>query len=113
GNKKTTAAYMWAKTWAKGKKLFFCYPTTGTASAGFEDYLLAQDQLTRELIHGRAWVDLRAMRGSPDDELSETANRIESLSAWGCQVLACTVDTVLGLIQNQSRPLFSFPAVAC
>lgn len=113
GNGKTTAAYMWAQKWAKGRKLFFAYPTTGTASAGYEDYLLAQDQLVRDLIHGRAWVDLRAMRDCPDDDPTETANRLESLSAWGCQVIACTVDTILGLIQNQSRPLFSFPAIAC
>jgi CRISPR-associated endonuclease/helicase Cas3 len=113
GNGKTTAAYMWAQKWAKGRKLFFTYPTTGTASAGFEDYLLAQNQLARDLIHGRAWVDLRAMRENPDDDATATADRLESLSAWGCQVIACTVDTVLGLIQNQTRPLFSFPAIAC
>ena len=27
--------------------------------------------------------------------------------------MACTVDTVLGLIQNQRRPLYAFPAIAC
>jgi CRISPR-associated endonuclease/helicase Cas3 len=113
GNGKTTAAYMWAQRWARGKKLFFTYPTTGTASAGFEDYLLAQTHLARTLIHGRAWVDLRAMRTSPEDDLLDGPLRLESLTAWSKQVVACTVDTVLGLIQNQRRPLFSFPAIAC
>ena len=113
GNGKTTAAYMWAQRWARGKKLFFTYPTTGTTSAGFEDYLLAQNQIARTLIHGRSWVDLQAMRVSPEDDGLDTSLKLESLTAWGQQVIACTVDTVLGLIQNQKRPLFSFPAIAC
>jgi len=113
GNGKTVAAYLWAKRWASGKKLFFAYPTTGTTSAGFEDYLLAQNQLERALIHGRAHVDLQAMVGSPEDDSFEAASRLDSLKAWGQQVIACTVDTVLGLIQNQRRGLFSVPAIAC
>ncbi|OLE49412.1 MAG: CRISPR-associated helicase Cas3', partial [Cyanobacteria bacterium 13_1_40CM_2_61_4] len=113
GNGKTVAAYLWAKRWALGKKLFFAYPTTGTTSAGFEDYLLAQTHLERALIHGRAQVDLQAMIGSPEDDPFEAASRLDSLKAWGQQVIACTVDTVLGLIQNQRRGLFSAPAISC
>jgi CRISPR-associated endonuclease/helicase Cas3 len=113
GNGKTVAAYLWAQRWASGKKLFFAYPTTGTTSAGFEDYLLAQNHLERALIHGRAQVDLHAMVGSPEDDAFEAASRLDSLKAWGQQVIACTVDTVLGTIQNQRRGLFSAPALAC
>ena len=112
GTGKTTAAYMWAERWAKGRKLFFTYPTTGTASAGFKDYLLLQPELHRTLIHGRAEVDLAAMLPSAEDVLPiEQAQRLESLNAWGQQAIACTVDTVSGLIQNQRRPLFAFPAI--
>ena len=113
GNGKTTAAYLWAKKWAKSRKLFFAYPTTGTASAGFEDYLFAQTQLERDLMHSRAEVDLEAMAESPDIPPLERAQRLESVRAWGQQAIACTVDSVLGLIQNQRRPLFAFPAIAC
>jgi len=114
GHGKTTAAYMWAEKWAKGRKLFFAYPTTGTASAGFKEYLFAQTELERTLIHSRAEADLKSMWGSsPDDESPiERAQRLDSLRAWGQQVIACTVDTVLGLMQNQRRPLFGFPAIA-
>jgi CRISPR-associated endonuclease/helicase Cas3 len=111
GNGKTTAAYMWAKKHAAGRKLFFTYPTTGTASAGFEDYLFDQKKLASELIHGRAGVDLQAMRGTGEPE-SDDAVRIDSLRAWDRQAVVCTVDTVLGLLQNQRRPLYSFPAIA-
>lgn len=111
GNGKTVAAYLWAQRWAVGKKLFFAYPTTGTTSAGFEDYLLAQTHLERALIHSRAQVDLQAMVGSPEDDPFEAASRLDSLKAWGQQVIACTIDTVSGLIQNQRRSLFSAPAI--
>ncbi|MDI6854366.1 MAG: CRISPR-associated helicase Cas3' [Deltaproteobacteria bacterium] len=112
GTGKTVAAYAWAKRHAVGKKLFFCYPTTGTASAGFEDYLLAQSSIERALLHGRAQVDLERMLGTEEMDPWEENQRLESLKAWPQQVIACTVDTVLGLMQNQRRSLFSFPALA-
>jgi len=37
GTGKTGAAYLWAAKHADGKKLFFCYPTTGTATEGYRD----------------------------------------------------------------------------
>ncbi|MBM4288591.1 MAG: CRISPR-associated helicase Cas3' [Deltaproteobacteria bacterium] len=112
GSGKTVAAYSWAKHRAVGKKLFFCYPTTGTASAGFEDYLLAQSTMERSLLHGRAQVDLERMLGTAEEDLWEENQRLESLKAWPQQVIACTVDTVLGIMQNQRLPLYSFPAIA-
>ena len=112
GTGKTLAAYAWAMRHAAGKKLFFCYPTTGTASSGFEDYLVAQSSLERALIHGRAQVDIERILRSDEEDLWEENQRLESLKAWPQQVIACTVDTVLGLMQNQRRSLFSFPAIA-
>ena len=111
GNGKTTAAYMWAQRWASGRKLFFTYPTTGTASAGFEDYAFRHPELNAALIHGRAFVDLEAMQTTGEEDPLEEDQRLASLEAWGRQVIVCTVDTVLGLMQNNRRPLFSFPAI--
>ena len=111
---KTVAAYEWSRQHA-GRKLIFCYPTTGTASAGFKDYLHAQTNLERALIHSRADVDIAYMsdngKGDGVGEEWDTVSRIESLRAWGQQVVACTVDAILGLMQNQRRGLFSFPAI--
>ncbi|HEY2911057.1 MAG TPA: CRISPR-associated endonuclease Cas3'', partial [Gemmataceae bacterium] len=39
GTGKTLAAYMWARDRCPGRRLYFCYPTTGTATEGFKDYL--------------------------------------------------------------------------
>jgi CRISPR-associated endonuclease/helicase Cas3 len=92
--------------------LWFTYPTTGTASAGYQGYLYDHPDLLSALLHGRAEVDLQAMREGGEDDRNEESLRLESLRAWGQQAIACTVDTVLGLLQNQRRPLFSFPAIA-
>jgi CRISPR-associated endonuclease/helicase Cas3 len=112
GNGKTTAAHLWAQRHAVGRKLWFTYPTTGTASAGYQGYLYDHPDLLSALLHGRAQVDLQAMRGNGKENQDEESVRLESLLAWGRQAVVCTVDTVLGLLQNQRRPLFSFPAIA-
>lgn len=113
GSGKTIAAYKWAQEWAQGRKLFFCYPTTGTASAGFADYLLAQSSIERDLIHSRSSVDLEYMlSGDEEDEFFiEGTLKIDSLRAWPQKIIACTADVVLGLVQNNRRGLFSFPAI--
>lgn len=112
GTGKTVAAYAWACRHALKKKLFFCYPTTGTASAGFEDYLLAQNDLERALIHSRAAADLERLLPSDEDDELSASHKLEALRAWPQQVIACTVDTVLGLVQNQRRGLITFPIIA-
>lgn len=112
GNGKTTAAYLWAQKHAIGRKLWFTYPTTGTASAGYQGYLLDHPDLVSELIHSRSDVDLETMRESPEDGTDDASLKLESLRAWDQQAIVCTVDTVLGLLQTQRRPLFSFPAIA-
>ena len=123
GNGKTTAAYLWAKKWGNGKKLFFTYPTTGTATAGYIGYLSLQKGLQKDLIHGRSEVDLASIRENPiskgnaredeedrKDQQREATARIESLRAWQANVVTCTIDTVLGLLQTQRRGVYSFPA---
>lgn len=119
GSGKTVAAYEWAQRHVEtGRKLIVCYPTTGTAAAGFEDYLLEQGKLERTLVTSRADVDVRRMLanrddpGHPDrDQDLELLMKQESLQAWSQQAIAATADFVLGLTQNHRRSLFSFPAI--
>jgi CRISPR-associated endonuclease/helicase Cas3 len=110
GSGKTTSAYLWAARHAAGRKLFFCYPTTGTATEGYADYVLP-DEIDARLIHSRAEVDLENLLGSPDDP-HDPQLQIESLASWDVPLVVCTADTVLGLIQNTRRGLFSLPAIA-
>ncbi len=115
GTGKTLAAYHWAACRCPGKRLYLCYPTTGTATEGFRDYLVSGEaaRFHARLFHGRASVDLD-MLGVREDASDDTelAARIESLDAWSTPIVSCTVDTVLGLIQNNRRALFAWPALA-
>lgn len=129
GTGKTLAAYRWAERRCeragRGMRLFVCYPTTGTGTEGFRDYLadpelirLAKESdspLLTNLVHSRREADF-----APDLELLENVAedrntavaRLESLETWRTPVVACTVDAVLGVIQNNRRGLFSWPVLA-
>jgi CRISPR-associated endonuclease/helicase Cas3 len=101
GTGKTLGAYLWAAQRAPGKRLFFSYPTTGTATEGFRDYLI-DPTLDAQLVHGRAAVDLDLL--GVDDE-GERHDPLAALDAWSTLITSCTVDTVLGLTQNHRRGL--------
>jgi CRISPR-associated endonuclease/helicase Cas3 len=112
GTGKTLGAYNWAKAHAIGRKLFFCYPTTGTSTEGFIDYV--HGKIEAELFHSRYQVDLEMMKTGEEEELesgAEIAIKLESFRAWGAESVVCTVDTVLGLFQCNRRPLYCFPAI--
>ena len=106
GSGKTLGAYVWASQRAPGKRLFFSYPTTGTATEGFRDYL-TDPTLNTQLVHSRAAVDLELL--GVDDE-GDKVNPLDALEAWSTSITSCTVDTVLGLTQNQRRGLYAWPA---
>jgi len=122
GSGKTSAAYLWASQQAEGKRLFFCYPTTGTSTEGYRDYLI-DPSLEANLIHGRADVDMEILGfgdDEPDRDDEENKRRrgtaaddsAGALEQWSTPLVSCTVDTVLGLVQNQRRGLYSWPSIA-
>lgn len=120
GSGKTLAAYLWAQRQAENKKLFFCYPTTGTASEGFRDYFLPEEMgIEAELVHSRSMLDIEDLMRSPEEREadvsweaeSEDMAKIDSLVSWGVPITVCTSDQVLGIIQNNRKPLFTFPCI--
>lgn len=110
GTGKTAAAYMWAEHHANNKKLFFCYPTTGTATEGFLGYVHETD-IEAKLVHSRSIVDLAGIAQVTDDEENDHLMRIESLNLWSPKVIICTADTVLALARNNRRGLYNSPAI--
>jgi len=110
GSGKTVAAYIWAEKQAVGKKLFFCYPTTGTATEGFLGYV-AESNVEAELIHSRAKVDLEMLSTESDEGRDEAKAKIASLQSWGAQTVVCTADTVLALPRNNRNGLYGSPAI--
>lgn len=113
GSGKTLAAYMWARQHAIGKRLVFCYPTTGTTSAGFQDYLLAPSDLERALMHSRASADIEEIldNGGLGDE-DGSLWIADVLDLWSKKVVACTVDSVLSLLACWRPALAASPVFA-
>lgn len=116
GSGKTLAAYHRAARKWHSRRLYLCYPTTGTATEGFRDYLVSggSAKFQADLFHGRAGIDLEMLHVVREDGngAAEAAARIESLDAWSTPIVCCTADTVLGLVQNNRRGLFAWPALA-
>jgi CRISPR-associated endonuclease/helicase Cas3 len=127
GSGKTLAAYHWAARLAgrlgRGLRLFFCYPTMGTATEGYRDYLVDED-LDAALVHGRAEVDMELLGlgdqepdaaggATPEDRPGRAAvDSAGALDQWSTPLVSCTVDTVLGLLQNHRRGLYAWPSIA-
>ncbi|MCZ8161569.1 MAG: CRISPR-associated helicase Cas3', partial [Microcystis sp. LE19-196.1B] len=75
---------------------------------GFIDYV--HDRVDSVLLHSRSDVDLAHLMSTGDED--DTATKLESFKTWGTKVSVCTVDTVLGLLQCNRRPMYCFPAIA-
>lgn len=116
GSGKTVAAYLWAAERLADRKLFFCYPTTGTATEGFADYAFPEFEQDAALVHSRAEADIERIldNGAAEDgsRAIEGALKYRGLELWRAKVTICTADAVLGLVQNNRVGLFGFPAIA-
>lgn len=121
GSGKTIGAYMWAQQQASKRKLFFCYPTTGTATEGFRDYALEfaqQDSAMARLLHSRSTADLRYIQtngeAGDDDKQVLISQKLmkSSIAAWDSRLIVCTAHQVLGLLQNHLGGLCLLPAIA-
>jgi CRISPR-associated endonuclease/helicase Cas3 len=113
GAGKTAAAYLWAANNANQKRLFFCYPTTGTASEGFAGYLRDPD-FDAILIHSRSSIDYRLLENMPSPSTEEIQLRqiqLEALDTWPVPAVVCTAHTVLGLLENVRRGIYAFPSL--
>lgn len=137
GSGKSLAAYLWAHRWCRsfeseGRtnfRLFFCLPTTGTTTEHFKDYALESgiDAKFVSLTHSRSSVDLKSMaETAPQEEANESESdtakqaqatlnaeraKIESLALWSTPLVVTTSDTILGLMSNARRAVYSLPAI--
>lgn len=119
GSGKTLAAYEWAARQCPSRRIYFCYPTTGTATEGYRGYLFNEEakkgKFGAQLFHGRAEVDLDIIlnvAGDDDPDGTDAIDRFRSLDAWSTPLVSCTVDTVLGMMQNHRKGLYAWPALA-
>jgi CRISPR-associated endonuclease/helicase Cas3 len=134
GSGKSLAAYLWGLKWCKlaeaegrrNLRFFFCLPTTGTTTEHFKDYAL-ESGIETSLTHSRSVVDLRTMAETTADEEATTVqeeaseaaknnlqvmqDKIQALALWSTPLTVTTADTVLGLMVNARKSIYSLPAI--
>lgn len=110
GNGKTVTAYQWAKS-TKSDRLFFCYPTMWSVGMGFDAYL-QQEGVPAGFYHHLSHLDARMSEMLHQDGRGvELDSARRALMLYGTPILACTHDTILGVIRCGLTSLLSLPAI--
>jgi CRISPR-associated endonuclease/helicase Cas3 len=125
GAGKTLAAWRWASSVSKTEKIgrvVFLYPTRGTATEGFRDYVGHAPEGDAALVHGTAEYELAGMMQNPLEvpvslkgkrvDVDETEARLFALGLWKKRYFSATVDQFLGFIENAYPGLCLLPALA-
>lgn len=118
---KTIGAWNWAneqsKVYSIGKVIFL-YPTRGTATEGFRDYVSWAPEADAALISGTARYELEAMQSNPSDGMkgknfrTEADERLYALGFWSKRFFSATVDQFLGFMEHSYQSLCLLPALA-
>jgi CRISPR-associated endonuclease/helicase Cas3 len=126
GSGKTLAAWKWAEiqsqTYNIGKVIFL-YPTRGTATEGFRDYVGWAPEADAALITGTARYELEAMRENPEEESKNSAiagkvfrteadERLFALGFWSKRFFSATVDQFLSFMEHSYQSLCLLPVLA-
>ncbi|HEY0429478.1 MAG TPA: CRISPR-associated helicase Cas3' [Pyrinomonadaceae bacterium] len=119
GAGKTIAAWKWAEAQSQTHeigKVIFLYPTRGTATEGFKDYVGFAPEAEASLLHGSAKYELEEIRKNPEDEKSdkdyETNARLFALGFWGKKYFSATVDQFLSFLEHSYSSLCLLPVLA-
>lgn len=122
GAGKTLAAWQWARSRAEHNqfgRVIFLYPTRGTATEGFRDYVGWAPEGDARLLHGSSAFELASMAENPPESLegksvavSETEARMFALGLWKTRFFSATVDQFLSFLQNRYQSLCLVPALA-
>ncbi|MEB3309914.1 MAG: CRISPR-associated helicase Cas3' [Snowella sp.] len=119
GAGKTLAAWKWAEEQVKHYKVgkvIFLYPTRGTATEGFKDYVSWAPEADAALVTGTAKYELEAMADNPPESMQEkdftTDDRLFSLGFWSRRYFSATVDQFLGFMEHSYGGICLLPALA-
>ena len=124
GSGKTLAAWKWAEAQSQVRcigKVIFLYPTRGTATEGFRDYVSWAPETEAALLHGTSRYELEAMQEGPreDDDRSkkhfgptEEEARLFSLGFWSRRYFSATVDQFLSFMEHGYGGLCLLPVLA-
>lgn len=121
GSGKTLAAWRWARAVSQTEevgRVIFLYPTRGTATEGFRDYVAHAPEGEAALVHGTSAYELAGMTENPPESLrgknlvGESEARLFSLGLWNKRYFSATVDQFLGFIEHSYGGLCLLPAFA-
>jgi CRISPR-associated endonuclease/helicase Cas3 len=123
GAGKTFAAWEWAKEQSRINQIsrvIFLYPTRGTATEGFKDYVASAPETDAALMHGSAKYELQQMFNNPLEkdsqkknfQVSESEERLFALAYWSKKYFSSTVDQFLNFLQNNYKGLCLLPPLA-
>ena len=120
---KTIAAWKWAESMADQHEIgrvIFLYPTRGTATEGFRDYVGWAPEAEAAYVAGDARFMLSEMAANPSeattgknfDPLTEDQERLFALGLWPRRYFSATVDQFLGFIEHSYTSLCLLPVLA-
>ena len=119
GTGKTIFAYKWMQgvlTRYQAGHIIFLYPTRGTATEGFKDYVSWAPESDASLLTGTAAYELQQIRANPTDSTEGkdyTAEaRLYSLGFWGKRFFSATVDQFLSFLTHNYGGICLLPVLA-
>lgn len=125
GSGKTLAAWRWASAVSRKEaigRVIFLYPTRGTATEGFRDYVAHAPEGAAALVHGTSAYELSGMMENPQElppslrgksaAVAEGDARLFALGLWNKRYFSATVDQFLGFIEHSYGGICLLPALA-
>lgn len=121
GSGKTLAAWCWAREQLRRRdfgRVIFLYPTRGTATEGFRDYVGWAPETDAALVHGTSRYELEAMAENPSEAVAgkrysdEADARLFALGLWSKRYFSATVDQFLAFLEHRYASICLLPALA-
>lgn len=119
GSGKTLAAWRWAESALQSEgasRVIFLYPTRGTATEGFRDYVSWAGSDIGALVHGTADFDLEGMFSNEQDprhgQQWRENERLFALSCWPKRIFSATVDQFLSFLRFHYGSICLLPLLA-
>ena len=119
GTGKTIFAYKWMQgvlTCYQAGHIIFLYPTRGTATEGFKDYVSWAPESDASLLTGTAAYELQQIRENPTDSTEGKdythQARLYSLGFWGKRFFSATVDQFLSFLTHNYGGICLLPVLA-
>jgi len=119
GTGKTIFAYKWQQGVIRHKEVghvIFLYPTRGTATEGFKDYVSWAPETEASLLTGTATYELKDMLENPLESTQNkdftTDEHLYALGFWGKRFFAATVDQFLSFLTHSYTGIVLLPVLA-